>query len=189
MCRSDGSRLVAAHRSRQRRSIARTVVSVRPNRRATCRAAALSHACPTASSKRLLNGALLGSSGTFSTLTPQSGAFHPVHLNVHGGLELAPGKVPHRTFPAVVGLTELAPAAGTLQFAVPPLPPHPEFKALVLLVDLLPVHAVTGPLQDSCEFVVRGQSLNLTQIPILRMPVNSAVLRILAHSQKINLHG
>ena len=32
----------------------------------------------------------------------------------------------------------------------------------------MPVHAITGPLQDSCEFVVRGQCLNLTQNPILR---------------------
>src|SRR5262249_20283877 len=60
----------------------------------------------------------------------------------------------------------------------PPLPSHPQFKDLVLLVDLVPVHAVAGPLQDSCEFVVRGQSLNLPQIPILRMSVNLAVLRI-----------
>ena len=37
-----------------------------PKRRATRRAAALSQACPTASSKRLLNGALLGNCGTFS---------------------------------------------------------------------------------------------------------------------------
>src|SRR5262249_47535937 len=37
------------------------------------RTEALSQARPTASSKRLLNGALLGSSGTFSALTPHSG--------------------------------------------------------------------------------------------------------------------
>src|SRR5580700_8196325 len=55
--------------------MARTVLDAKPNRRATCRADALSHAWPTASSKRLLNGALLGSSGTFSTFTPHSGHF------------------------------------------------------------------------------------------------------------------
>ncbi len=60
-------------RSRQRRSIERTVLAANPNRSATCRAAALSHACPTASSNRLLKGALLGNCGTFSTLRPQSG--------------------------------------------------------------------------------------------------------------------
>ena len=50
-----------------------TVLAGSPNRSATCRAAALSQACPTASSKRLLNGALLGNCGTFSILIPQSG--------------------------------------------------------------------------------------------------------------------
>ena len=49
------------------------MLAANPNCRATCRAAALSHACPTASSNRLLNGALLGNCGTFSILTPQSG--------------------------------------------------------------------------------------------------------------------
>jgi hypothetical protein len=44
-------------------------------RRATCRAEALSQACPTASSKRLLKGDLLGNGGTFSTLIPHSGQF------------------------------------------------------------------------------------------------------------------
>src|SRR5689334_4709946 len=44
----------------------RTVLDAKPNRSATCRAAALSQACPTASSKRLLNGALLGNCGTFA---------------------------------------------------------------------------------------------------------------------------
>lgn len=73
ICANTGFRRLAAHRSRYRRSIARTVLVGKPNRSATCRAAALSHACPTASSNRLLNGALLGSSGTFSILTPQSG--------------------------------------------------------------------------------------------------------------------
>ena len=40
---------------------------------ATRRAAALSQASPTASSNRLLKGALLGSCATFSVFTPQSG--------------------------------------------------------------------------------------------------------------------
>ncbi len=53
--------------------IDRTVLAARRNRRATWRTDALSHANPTASSKRLLNGALLGSWGTFSTRTPHCG--------------------------------------------------------------------------------------------------------------------
>src|SRR6516164_1989288 len=56
-----------------KRSIARTVLAARRNCRATCRTDALSHASPTASSKRLLNGALLGNWGTFSTFTPHCG--------------------------------------------------------------------------------------------------------------------
>ena len=53
--------------------MARTVLLAKPNCRATRRTAALSQANPTASSKRLLNGALLGNCGTFSVFTPQSG--------------------------------------------------------------------------------------------------------------------
>src|ERR1019366_2110075 len=57
MRRNAGFRRLAFHRSRYRRSIARTVLPASPIRRPTCRADALSHARPTASSKRLLNGA------------------------------------------------------------------------------------------------------------------------------------
>ena len=49
------------------------MLSAKPNRRATCRAAALSQAWPTISSNRLLNGALLGNCSIFSALIPQSG--------------------------------------------------------------------------------------------------------------------
>src|SRR6266478_4692056 len=53
--------------------MARTVLSARENLRATCRADALSQACPTISSNRLLNGALLGNCSTRSVLIPHSG--------------------------------------------------------------------------------------------------------------------
>src|SRR6516164_2839525 len=55
--------------------MARTVLAARPIRRATWRAAALSQACPTASSKRLLWAALLGSCPTLSARIPQRGHF------------------------------------------------------------------------------------------------------------------
>jgi hypothetical protein len=45
------------------------------------------------------------------------------------------------------------------------LAPHPQVQRLVLLVDLVPVYPITGPLQDSGEFIVRGQLLNLTRKP------------------------
>src|SRR6267154_1597780 len=53
--------------------MARTVLSASPNRLAILRAEALSQASPTASSKRLEKGALLGSWSTFSIFKPQSG--------------------------------------------------------------------------------------------------------------------
>ena len=53
--------------------LALTVLAERPNRLATRMAAALSQACPTSSSKRLLKGAFDGRSGTLSVRTPQSG--------------------------------------------------------------------------------------------------------------------
>jgi len=55
--------------------MARTVLAASLICRATWRAAALSHACPTAPSKRLLNGALLGNCATLSARIPQRGHF------------------------------------------------------------------------------------------------------------------
>ena len=73
ICRKAGFRRISAQRFRNRRSMARTVLLVSANCCATRRTAALSQASPTASSKRSLNGALLGNCGTFSVLMPQSG--------------------------------------------------------------------------------------------------------------------
>ena len=56
-----------------RKSMPRTVLSASPIRRATCRAEALSHACPAISSNRLLNGAFVGNCSTFSVRIPQPG--------------------------------------------------------------------------------------------------------------------
>src|SRR5665213_3938073 len=53
--------------------MALTVLSARPYCLATRRAAALSQLSPTASSNRLLNGALLGNCSTFSVFNPQLG--------------------------------------------------------------------------------------------------------------------
>ena len=75
ICSRGAFRRLASQRSRHRRSIALTVLSAIPNRLATWRAAALSHACPTDSSKRLLKGALLGNWATFSARNPQRGHF------------------------------------------------------------------------------------------------------------------
>jgi hypothetical protein len=75
ICNRGAFRRLASQRSRHR-----TELSARPNRPATCRAAALSQACPTASSKRSLKGALLGNWATFSAQNPQRGHI-PVPIN------------------------------------------------------------------------------------------------------------
>jgi hypothetical protein len=177
------SRLCAFHLSRQRRSMARTVLSTSPDRRAACRADALSHACATASSKRLLNGALPGSRGTFSTFTPQSGHFTLVDLHGHRAAELARGQIPHGAFTAVIGTGELVAAARTFQLAIPALSPHPQIQSLLFLVDRMPVYPITGPMQDSCELVVRRRLPNLAERPIHQSSVNPPNLQILAQSR------
>jgi hypothetical protein len=112
-----------SHRSRYRRSIARKVLSANSIRRATCRADAPSHAYPTASSKRLLKGDLLGNSGTprlsrrMPGISPDTPRCAPVVMCT-GGAELAPQQVPHRPLSAIVGVRELAAAAETLQLPV-----------------------------------------------------------------------
>ena len=58
---------------RYRKSIARTVLAASRDCLATWRTDAPSHANPTASSKRLLNGALLGNWGTSSTFAAHGG--------------------------------------------------------------------------------------------------------------------
>src|SRR6266568_1517304 len=78
----------------------------------------------------------------------------------------------------VVGMGELPPAAGTLQFPIAALSSHPQIQALLLLVDFLPVHTVSGPLKDARKLVVTRQLPSLK--PFLGVPVISPVLRILA---------
>jgi hypothetical protein len=63
-----------------------TVLSARPNCRATLRSGALSQARPQASSNRFENGALLGSSGTFSRFTP-----YPGHFTGYTSMKTVPG--------------------------------------------------------------------------------------------------
>src|ERR1700704_4535251 len=84
---------------------------------------------------------------------------------------------------------ELAPADGTLQLAAPAFSPYPQLKDLVLVVDSVPGHAVTRPLQD--EFVVARQLLNLTQKPKRPGCYNSANLVFLVRSEgsiRVNRH-
>src|SRR3954447_15692850 len=92
--------------------------------------------------------------------------FHPVDLDVYRGSEFAPGQIPHRSFTAVVYLSELAAATRTFQLPVPAFAPHPQIQGLSLLIDSLPIYPVTGPLQDAGELVLCRQPSNLPQSPI-----------------------
>src|SRR4051794_15581820 len=144
--------------------MARTVLSTGPNRRATCRADALSHACATASST-LTEWRFTRKQRNSLHLHSAVRTFHPVDLDVYRGSEFAPGQIPHRSFTAVVYLGELSAANRTFQLAVPAFAVHPQIQGLSLLIDSLPVHPVTGPLQDAGELVVCRQPPNLPQSP------------------------
>ena len=108
-------------------------------------------------------------------------------LDVNGGAKLAPRQIPHGPLIAIVGVGELATATGTFQLPVAALSPDPQLQGLALLVNFLPVHAVSGPLKDSGEVVISRQLLSLTNHnTFLRMPVNSSAPRIPAQSQQNN---
>ena len=66
---------------------------------------------------------------------------------MHGGSELTPGQVPHRALVAVVDFGELAPASGAFQLPVSSLASDPQVQDLILLVNLLPVHAVAWAIE------------------------------------------
>ena len=85
---------------------------------------------------------------------------------------------------AIVGIGELATATGAFQLPIAALSPDPQFQSLVLLVDFLPVHAVSGPLKDSGEVIIGRQLLSLTnRNTFLRRPGNSSFPRIPAQSR------
>src|SRR6516165_995093 len=116
--------------------MARTVLAARPNCRPTRRSAALSQASPTASSKRLLKGALLGISGTFSCLDAAVGTAHPIELDHHRRAILRPRQIPYLALVDLSNFLGLPTTAGTLQFSVPTLTSHPQTQRLVRFVDL-----------------------------------------------------
>jgi hypothetical protein len=94
------------------------VLAGKPNRRATGRAAALSHASPIASSNRLLKGALLGNCGTFLTLVPQS-ATHSIDFDRHRGPELHAGQIPHLPLRTSCASSSLRPHPEQISFRWP----------------------------------------------------------------------
>ena len=107
---------------------------------------------------------------------------------MHGGAELTPRQIPHGPLIAIVGIGELATATGAFQLPIAALSPDPQFQSLVLLVDFLPVYAVSGPLKDSGEVIIGRQLLSLTnRNTFLRRPGNSSFPRIPAQSRFANI--
>ena len=91
--------------------MALTVLSASPNCLATRRAEALSQASPTASSKRLENGALLGNWSTLLDLQAAVRATHPVQLDHHRGAVLEARQIPHLALCDVGRVGDPAPAS------------------------------------------------------------------------------
>src|SRR5512133_3310276 len=95
-------------------------------------------------------------------------ATHTEDLHHHGRPEFHAGQVTHFPFADVVRVLQLAPASGTHQLSVSPLPPYPELKRLGPLVDLVPVAAVPRPTEQFRQFAV-SQTAECTEIsPIVK---------------------
>ena len=128
--------------------MARTVLAANPNRSATCRAAALSQACPTASSKRLLKGAFARQLRHFLHLDAAIRAAHPIHFHQDCRAELHARQIAHLTFVRVVRSFQFASASGTNQLLMAAFTPDPELQRLGFLIDFVPVHSVPWPSQQ-----------------------------------------
>src|SRR6266571_8175170 len=163
----------------------RTVLSAMPNCFATRRAAALSHAKPTASSKRLLNGALLGNCSTFSALRPQSG-----HLNRYSSITTLVRYSKHgRSRTSLIDISDCidTPAApGTHIYPIASLAPHPKLQSLGRLVNLAPPHPVARPSQDLRPFVVR-QTMECSRLPL--PPETPSIRRLFRFSRRAGIRG
>ena len=124
---------MASHRSRYRRSMARTVVSASPIRRATCRAAALSHRIL----KALAVGRLARQRRHFLCLHSAFRTANSIQFNDYHRLVFEARQIANRTLVDFVNVLDPPAATGTPQYPVAALPPHPQFQAFVLLVDLV----------------------------------------------------
>jgi len=109
--------------------------------------------------------------------TPQS-----IQLDHYSGAVIEARQIPY--LPLVDLGNFLAPSttAGTLEFAVPALAPHPQTQSLSFFVDLAAIDPVPRPSQN----LVRSLSLILLSVlknPFLENPVNRRVLQIPAPSR------
>src|SRR5207253_2418754 len=165
--------------------MARTVLDARPSRLATCRAAALSHACPTASSNRLLKGAWLGSCSTFSAFTPQSGHRTRYRSSTTVVWVLKAGQVPHFSLIHLTDLAHPTPAARTHDPPVARLAPHPQLQRLGGLVDLRSVDSVTRPPQNLRPVVVSQTAESIEKPASLKTPSNRTLCQIPVQSPQM----
>src|ERR1035437_5773508 len=162
--------------------MARTVLPASPICRATRRTAALSQASPTASSNRLLNGALLGNCGTFSVLMPQSGQRTRYSSITPPGAVLKTGQITHLSLVEVMNLAELPPAPGTHQLPVPTLAPHPQLQRFGLLVDFMLVNPVARPSQNFGPLVLSHPAEGTQSSLKSKPPFNQGLFQIPAQS-------
>src|SRR5438093_3920936 len=167
--------------------MARTVLDARPSRLATCRAAALSHACPTASSNRLLKGALLGSCSTFSAFTPQSGhrTRYRSSTTVVGYSKQAKSRT-SRSSTSRISLTRRPQPEHTI-LRLPGLRRTPQLQRLGGLVDLRSVDSVTRPPQNLRPVVVSQTAESIEKPASLKTPSNRTLCQIPVQSRNSEL--
>src|SRR5580693_7361913 len=151
-CRSAGFRRWSAQRSRYRKSMDRTVVAATSNCLATRRAAALSQASPTASSNRLLNGALLGNCSTFSALIPQSR-----QRKRYNSTTIVVRYSKHdrsRTSRSLISAISTTVRPQPEHTSLPPFAAHPQLQRLGVLVDFTSIHPIARPAQNLRPVIV-----------------------------------
>jgi hypothetical protein len=162
--------------------MARTVLSASPMRRATCRAAALSHACPTASSKALAIGRFARQRFDLLRLHPAIWTTDTVLFHDHRRLELETGQIPHLPLVDLVDVVHPSPATRTPQYPIAALAAHPQLQSPVLLVDLVAIDPVTRPAKHLGELVVGWQTLKSTESRRIESALHYAALQIPAES-------
>lgn len=102
-----------------------------------------SQTCPTASSKRLLKGALLGNYGTFSILIPQSGQ-QTRYTSTNRRLELHARQIPHLALAHLMRRLQFPTAFRANQLPVAALATYLKLQGLGPFVDFMPTDSVVA---------------------------------------------
>src|SRR5579885_267445 len=85
-------------------------------------------------------------------LQPTLGAAHPIELHHHDGLILSPWQIPYLALPDLLDLRAAAATPRADQNLVAALSTDPELQYPRPLINLMPVHAVSRPVQNLGEF-------------------------------------